>query len=139
MRTAIDTNILSAVFIGEPLARSITSRLQALAANSTFVASPVVFAELSAANGMSPLRAMNFLEQWDVTVHWVLAEATWSLVADRYAQYAERRRRAGGGEAKRLLADFLVGAHALATGAQLYTLDKRRYQTDFPDLRLISE
>jgi predicted nucleic acid-binding protein len=37
-----------------------------------------------------------------------------------------------------MLADFLIGAHALAIDAPLLTLDDRLYQAAFPRPRLVS-
>lgn len=39
---------------------------------------------------------------------------------------------------KSLIADFLIGAHALTLGANLLTRDPRFYRTYFPDLTLIT-
>jgi predicted nucleic acid-binding protein len=36
-----------------------------------------------------------------------------------------------------LLADFLIGAHALVQADQLLTLDSTRYSQDFPEVRLL--
>jgi predicted nucleic acid-binding protein len=39
---------------------------------------------------------------------------------------------------KRMLVDFVVGAHALLQADRLVTQDEDRYARDFPDLRLIA-
>jgi len=36
-----------------------------------------------------------------------------------------------------LLVDFLIGAHALVQADRLMTLDAKRYQRDFPELKII--
>lgn len=38
---------------------------------------------------------------------------------------------------RRILADFLIGAHALQRGAALLTLDDRVYRAAFPNVRLV--
>jgi predicted nucleic acid-binding protein len=47
------------------------------------------------------------------------------------------RRNSGGGELRRLLVDFLIGAHAELRAERLLTLDPSRYTQDFPALRLM--
>jgi len=54
------------------------------------------------------------------------------------AGQAHRLYRQRGGTREKLLADFLIGGHALAAGATLITRDARRYRTYFPDLPLIT-
>ncbi len=49
-----------------------------------------------------------------------------------FASYRNR-----GGTRERMLADFLIGAHALIDGTALMTRDPKRYRTAFPDLKLI--
>ena len=54
------------------------------------------------------------------------------------AGQAHRAYRERGGTREKLLADFLIGGHALAAGATLITRDARRYRAYFPDLPLIT-
>ena len=37
---------------------------------------------------------------------------------------------------KRLLADFIIGSHALAQADRFMTLDPKRYERDFPEPKL---
>ncbi len=55
------------------------------------------------------------------------------LAARAHAQY-----RARGGSRQTVLADFLIGAHALVERVPLISRDRRRYQQSFPGLQLIS-
>jgi predicted nucleic acid-binding protein len=68
-----------------------------------------------------------------------MSQRVWQKVAEIYGDYAERRRNSDGGQPKRLLVDFLVGAHALLEADQLLTLDPARYGTSFPKLKLVPE
>jgi predicted nucleic acid-binding protein len=78
-----------------------------------------------------------FLSDADVVVDFELDEQVWLEAGRRYARYAKRRRRSGQEQPRRLLADFLIGAHALLTADRLITLDKGRYERDFPELKLV--
>ncbi|PTS80523.1 DNA-binding protein [Sphingomonas sp. HMWF008] len=46
--------------------------------------------------------------------------------------------RAAGGKRETILADFLIGGHAVSLGAKLLTRDRQRFATYFPDLTLIT-
>jgi predicted nucleic acid-binding protein len=70
-------------------------------------------------------------------VDFLLEEPVWRKAAERFAAYAQRRRSSGGGSAKRVLADFLIAAHALLNADQFFTLEASRYRQDFPELRLL--
>jgi predicted nucleic acid-binding protein len=54
------------------------------------------------------------------------------------AGQAHRAYRAAGGGREKLLADFLIGGHAMACEATLMTRDPRRYRAYFPSLLLIT-
>jgi predicted nucleic acid-binding protein len=71
-----------------------------------------------------------------VAVDFDLDEAVWHLAASGFSAYAIRRR-SGGGSPKRLLADFVIAAHALLKADRLMTLDANRYSQDFPKLRIV--
>ena len=66
-----------------------------------------------------------------------LGEDVWQLAATSFAAYAIRRRRSGGGLAKRLPADFVIASHALLKADRFMTRDAGRYSLGFPNLRLI--
>jgi predicted nucleic acid-binding protein len=142
MRTALDTNILSAVWSGEPSAAAITAQLSKARAHGALVVSAPVFVELSAtpavmsAVHVSAQLVGKLLAEMAITIDFDLGEDVWRLAATSFAAYAIRRRHSGGGSPKRLLADFLIASHAMLKAERLMTLDPDRYGLDFPNLRL---
>jgi predicted nucleic acid-binding protein len=102
----------------------------------TLVAAAPVFAELLAAPGRSETFVGSFFEETGITVDWELPEQIWRSAGRAFQAYAERRRRQRDRGARRILADFLIGAHALTNGCRLLTLDDRLYRTVFPKLSI---
>jgi predicted nucleic acid-binding protein len=94
----------------------------------------IVYAELLAYPKASQKFVDDFLKSTDIQIDFDIGEVAWRDVAHRFGKYAERRRRSKGTSAKRLIADFIVGAHALHKADRLLTLDASRYKTDFPSL-----
>jgi predicted nucleic acid-binding protein len=138
MRTAIDTNILSALWSGEPLAPMVSEVLDQAATDGGLVVCAVVYAELLAHPKAKLDFVDDFLSSTEISIDFDLGEPVWREASARFAKYAMRRRASRGGKAKRLLADFIVGAHALLRSDRLLTLDRSRYSRDFPDLKLIT-
>jgi predicted nucleic acid-binding protein len=95
-----------------------------------------VYAEISAYPNASIGFVDQFLADTHIAVDFDLGEPVWREAARGFADYAARRRTSGGGQPKRLLADFAIGAHALLHADRLLTLDPARYSQDFPTLRL---
>jgi|SRR5689334_5843553 len=126
MRTAIDTNVLFALWSGEPLASLVSEVLDQAAGSGGLVVCAAVYAKLDFVDG--------FLSTTGISIDFDLGEPVWRAASVRFAKYASRRRVSRGGSAKRLLADFIVGAHALIRSDRLFTLDPSRYARDFPEL-----
>ena len=80
----------------------------------------------------------DFLTTTRISVDFDLGTAVWREAAVRFAKYASRRRASRGGNAKRLPADFIVGAHAQIRCDRLLTLDRSRYSRDFPELEQVT-
>jgi len=137
MRTAIDTNIISALWSHNPATAQVAGLLGRVASEGALVICPAVYAELIAHPKATEQFVDQFLVATRVEVDFSLDEAVWRETAQRFAAYARRRRKSAGGEAKRLLVDFLIGAHAFLCADRLFTLDPHRYAQDFPRLRLV--
>jgi len=137
VRTALDTNVISALWSNEPSASLISSKLSGAYHSGGLVVSAPVYAELQAHPNAGSGFADNFLRHTGVVVDFVLDEDVWRLTANSFAAYATRRHRSGGGTPKRLLVDFLIAAHAVLRADRLMTLDPSRYKQDFPQLHIV--
>jgi predicted nucleic acid-binding protein len=137
VRTALDTNVLSALWSGEPLASGISAQLAEAHAHGGLVICAPVYAELLAHPSATQHFVDDFLAETTITVEFDLDESVWRRAARSFAAYAQRRRGSGGGSPKRLLVDFVIAAHASLRADRLMTLDHSRYQQDFPKLRLV--
>lgn len=136
MRTALDTNILSALWSNEPGAGLLVQRLGEAKQAGAVLASGVVYAELLAYPNATEDFVNDFLEDTGIVPDFRLQDAAWVEAGRRFAKYSNRRRKVKADGPKRLLADFLVGAHALLQADRLMTLDPNRYKRDFPELQL---
>lgn len=137
MRTAIDTNVISALWSASTLASQMVGLLGQAGSEGGLVICGPVYAELLAHPKATEQFLDEFLSTTNVVVDFELDEATWREAGRRFASYAKRRRKSGGSDPKRLLVDFLIGAHASLHADRLMTLDDRRYARDFPKLRLM--
>ena len=133
MTTAIDTNILIALWNDDDtlntLARSALD--SALGRGSLVIAAPV-FAELLAAPSRNESFLDSFCKDTGISVDWYLNESIWRVAGRAFQHYVTRRRKQHDSHPRRILADFLIGAHALRNGFHLITLDGHLYRAAFP-------
>lgn len=137
MRTALDTNVLSALWSGEPSARGIDSALFEARSEGGLVICAPVYCELLAYPSATQRFVQECLGETGIFVDFLLDEQVWQRAANAFVGYAERRRRSRVGSAKRMLVDFVIAAHALLRADRLMTLDASRYRRDFPKLQII--
>ena len=137
MRTAVDSNVISALWSGEPGSSEVSVSLNTARQRGSLSICAPVYAEILAYPKATERFVQRFLEQTEIVVDFEFDEVIWREAGRRFAGYVNRRRGSGGGAAKRLLVDFLVGSHALLKAEALLTLDRDRYQKDFPELQII--
>jgi predicted nucleic acid-binding protein len=132
--TFIDTNVLIDVFDADPEWENWSAgRLEEQTAERDGVVNPVVIAELSC--GFESLsQLLDLLTAASIEVVPLEEEAAF-LAGARFASYRKERRQS---EPRRVLADFLIGAHAHMLGVPLLTRDAALYRRYFPDLALIT-
>jgi len=138
MTTAIDTNVIVALWDAEDtLHRTARAALDKAFNEGTLVISGAVYAELMAAPGRTEAFVDRFCEETGIAVEWEIGEKAWRAAGTAFQSYAVRRRKQKGAEARRILADFVIGAHALVNGYKLLTLDAGIYQASFPRLGIV--
>lgn len=137
MRTAIDTNIILALWNNEPNATQLSQELQNRRLQGGLVICGAVFAELLAHPNMNPTLLQTTLEQADIDVDFATTKPIWSLAGTAFSEYIIRRKNAQTEFTKQLLTDFIIGAHASERTDQLLTLDPKRYAQGFSSLNLI--
>lgn len=92
---------------------------------------PVIYAEVSV-----PIERIEDVESLFDTSGARRLPLPWEaafLAGKAFAAY-----RARGGDRKRPLPDFFIGAHAVVSGLTLVTRDPRRFRTAFPKIRLVA-
>ncbi len=138
MTTAIDTNVIVALWDRDPaLSLAAQSALDAALSHGGLVTGAPVFAELMAAPGRTETFLDTFFKETGIVVEWNLQEAVWRAAGQAFQKYAARRREKPASGPRRILADFLIGAHAAERGYRLLTLDDRLYRAAFPGLTLV--
>jgi len=135
MTTAIDTNILVALWNEDDSLNTLArSALDAALGRGSLVIAAPVFAELLAAPSRDEAFLDSFCRDPGISVAWNLDEVVGRTAGRAFQLYVARRRKQRGSGQRRILADFLIGAHAVQNGFRLLTMDHRLYRAAFPRL-----
>jgi len=138
MTTAIDTNVIVALWDRDSaLSLAAQSALDAALGRGTMVIAATVFVELMVAPGRSERFLDSFFRETGINIDWTLDEVVWRAAGRAFQTYATRRRKQRDPGPHRILADFLIGAHALKGGYRLLTLDDHLYRAAFPHLTTV--
>jgi predicted nucleic acid-binding protein len=138
MTISIDSNVISALWNKDhSMNTAAVKALSKLSAHERLVVSGPVYSELMA----GPLRNEDsldmFLDDTGIAVDWAMEEEIWREAGRAYLRYVRRRKTSRGGDARRILTDFLIGAHALVRGHKVLTLDSEDFATAFPTLPIV--
>jgi predicted nucleic acid-binding protein len=91
-----------------------------------------------AAPGRSEAFLNKFCGETGIAVEFDLDEPTWRMAGRAFQAYAGRGRKQRDPGPRRILADFLIGAHASRHGYRLLTLDDHLYRAAFSTLTVIT-
>jgi predicted nucleic acid-binding protein len=139
MTTAVDTNVIIALWDRNlAVSNAAQNALDAALGRGPLVLSAPVYAELMAAPGRSEAFLNKFCDETGIAVEFDLDEPTWRMAGRAFQAYAGRRRKQRDPGPRRILADFLIGAHASRHGYSLLTLDDHLYRVAFSTLKVIT-
>ena len=131
MITAVDTSVLGDIFLPDDRFGPHSRRRLIIAHTAgAIIVSDVVYAELVPMFG-DRKRLDGALREMNVRSSPIDSDIAWEAGL-RWMRY-----RRAGGPRTRILADFLIGAHALATADVFLTRDRGFYETYFPDLNKV--
>ena len=138
MKVALDTNVLQALLqANHPNQENAIKLIKQLQPNKNFLLCPVVYSEAQGIPNFNTEIFHAFLKDLNIEIDWVLPQNMWYLAGQAHVAYHQRRRKQGLTETKRVLADFLIGAHALVRNIPLLTFDPKGYRAAFPNLELL--
>lgn len=131
MITTIDTNILLDVFLPDERFAPESAKLLKLAYDEgALIICHIVFAEL-----VPQFEDRQSLDDALATINVSLSSVDGDiafLAGERWRSY-----RKSGGKRKRIITDFLVGAHATIKADRFLTRDRGFYKTYFPELEIL--
>ncbi len=134
---SLDTNILSAYLNPRDVQFGVAqSNLARVANKHRLLVCGAVYSELLAAPFSSESGLDEFLEDYAIAIDWQTEESIWREAGRAFRAYSQLRQKYAQPAPRRILADFLIGAHALERGLTLLTLDSRLYTSSFPKLQL---
>ena len=139
MIVSLDTNVLQALFDHQHMHRQQVGleieRLQHLEVE--FILCPVVYAECHGIPDFGRSSFLEFLANMGIQLNVEMPLEVWERAGEAHVAYHKRRKKEKLLEPKRVLPDFIIGAHALENGAALLTLDPSGYKVAFPALELL--
>jgi predicted nucleic acid-binding protein len=133
----VDTNVISALLEADDVhAELAENALLTASKRGKLLICPVVYAEMIAKPKRQITTVDGFLSATRIEVDWNFEKQIWQVAGLGFQTYATMRKKQKLPEPRRILTDFLIGAHALERGFTLLTLDSRVYKTSFPKLNL---
>ncbi len=137
MTSSIDSNVFVSLWDKDGSNLQARKALDRALELGEVVVAGAVYGEL-----MGVGRSMEMLDdlfrQSGIVVDWRMDRQVWTRAGAAYQGYVERRAGRKGELPRRMLTEFLIGAHAERYGFRLVTLDRRIYRAAFPALDVAS-
>ena len=102
--------------------------------SQAFCISPIVRTELHASSSWSSIE--KWLDTQEVGVIWDMPDIVWDSAGIAFGRYAVLRR--GGQVSRRIVADFLIAAHAEHHQLEMLTFDDTVFNSVFPRVVLLT-
>jgi hypothetical protein len=139
MTISLDTNVVIALLNQEQkLNISAQAAIEKARASGRVLICGPVYAELLGLPARNQPALDEFFNLGGIDVDWRIDEAVWRTAGTAFQSYVGRRIASTGLLPRRILTDFLIGAHAVVNGYALLTLDQRHYEASFPGIQLQS-
>lgn len=130
---SLDTNIIQSALNPKDVNHQRALSALNTYANQAFCICPVVRAELRASSDWKLIEA--WLEAQGVSTIWATPASVWDGAGIAFAQYAKLRRNKI--LPRRIVADFLIAAHAAYHQLDVLTFDDTVFSSVFPNLTLL--
>jgi hypothetical protein len=139
MTTSIDTNVLVDLLNpDDALNRPALAAIEKAKSAGKLIVCGAVYAELLGLPSRTQAVLDEFFKYGGVSIDWRFDEAIWRAAGVAFQSYVKRRIANQEKFPRRILTDFLIGAHAVVRGCTLLTVDKRVYKASFPEIRIRS-
>ena len=136
MTTALDTNVVITLWNDEAVNEEAEIALDRALSAGPLVMSAPVYSELLGYPARNEEMLDTFCRESGIIVDWQIDQRIWRAAGSAFQSYVQRRRRSHSEFPRRILADFLIGAHASVNGFTLLTLDQHIFKSAFPDLKI---
>jgi predicted nucleic acid-binding protein len=139
MTISLDTNVVIALLNqDQALNQSARAAIEQSRKAGRLVVSGPVYSELLGLPARTQPALDAFFNAGLIELDWRFEEAVWRAAGAAFQGYVQRRVASTGLLPRRILTDFLIGAHAAVNSYTLLTLDRRLYEASFPGMRIES-